>query len=44
MGKIKAISTSKIKNKIEIKKNRYEKANRVNDFGSKPHSYDDLVS
>ena len=38
MGKIKAISTSKIKKIMVIKKNRKEKGNREEDFGSNPHS------
>lgn len=38
IGKINAISTSKIKKIIVIKKNRREKGNREEDFGSNPHS------
>lgn len=38
MGKIRAISTSKIKKMIVIRKNRSEKGNREDDFGSNPHS------
>lgn len=38
IGKIKAISTSKIKKIIAIKKNWREKGNREEDFGSNPHS------
>lgn len=38
IGKIKAISTSKIKKIIAIKKKWREKGKRENDFGSKPHS------
>lgn len=38
IGKIKAISTSKIKNTIAIKKNRREKGSREDLFGSNPHS------
>lgn len=38
MGKINAISTSKIKKIIVIKKNRKEKGRREEDIGSKPHS------
>lgn len=44
IGKIKAISTSKIKKIIVIKKNRKEKGNRDEDFGSNPHSNGDLFS
>lgn len=44
IGKIKAISTSKIKKIIAIKKNRNEKGNREEDFGSNPHSKGDLFS
>lgn len=38
IGKIKAISTSKIKKIIVIKKNRNEKGKREEDLGSNPHS------
>lgn len=38
IGKIKAISTSKIKKIIVIKKNRREKGIREEDKGSNPHS------
>lgn len=38
MGKIRAISTSKIKKIIVIKKNRKEKGRREDDLGSNPHS------
>lgn len=38
IGKIKAISTSKIKKIIVIKKNRNENGKRDDDFGSNPHS------
>jgi len=38
IGKIKAISTSKIKKIIVIKKNRIEKGIREEFIGSKPHS------
>lgn len=38
MGKIKAISTSKIKKIIVIKKNRRENGIREDDFWSNPHS------
>lgn len=38
MGKIKAISTSKIKKIIAIKKNRIEKGNREEFIGLNPHS------
>lgn len=38
IGKISAISTSKIKKIIVIKKNRNEKGKREDDFGSNPHS------
>lgn len=44
VGKIKAISTSKIKKIIVIKKNRKEKGKREDDFGSNPHSKGDLFS
>lgn len=38
IGKIRAISTSKIKKIIVIKKNRSEKGSREEDLGSNPHS------
>ena len=38
IGKIRAISTSKIKKIIVIKKNRKENGSREEDFGSNPHS------
>jgi hypothetical protein len=38
IGKINAISTSKIKKIIAIKKNCKEKGSREEDFGSNPHS------
>lgn len=38
IGKINAISTSKIRKIIVIKKNRNEKGSREDDFGSNPHS------
>lgn len=38
IGSINEISTSKIINKIETKKNRYENTNRVYEWGSNPHS------
>lgn len=38
IGKIKAISTSKIKKIIAIKKKWREKGRREEDLGSKPHS------
>lgn len=38
MGRISAISTSKIKKIIAIKKKCKEKGNREEDFGSNPHS------
>lgn len=44
IGRIKAISTSKIKKIIVIKKNRNENGNREDDFGSNPHSNGDLFS
>lgn len=44
MGKIKAISTSKIKKIIAIKKKCKEKGRREEDFGSNPHSKGDLFS
>jgi len=44
MGKIKAISTSKIKKMIAIKKNRIEKGSREEFIGLKPHSKGDNFS
>lgn len=44
IGRIKAISTSKIKKIIVIKKNRKENGNREDDLGSNPHSNGDLFS
>jgi hypothetical protein len=44
MGKINAISTSKIKKIIVIKKNFNEKGNRDEDIGSNPHSKGELFS
>jgi hypothetical protein len=44
MGKINAISTSKIKKIIVIKKNRNEKGNREDDLGSNPHSKGEFFS
>lgn len=44
IGKIKVISTSKIKKIIVIKKNRSEKGSREEDLGSNPHSKGDLFS
>lgn len=44
IGKIKAISTSKIKKIIVIKKNRRENGSREDDLGSNPHSNGDLFS
>lgn len=44
IGKIKAISTSKIKKIIVIKKKCKEKGIREDDFGSNPHSNGDLFS
>lgn len=38
IGKIRAISTSKIKKIIAIKKKCRENGRREDDFGSKPHS------
>lgn len=38
IGRINAISTSKIKKIIVIKKNRREKGKREDDLGSNPHS------
>jgi len=44
IGKISAISTSKIKKIIAIKKNCNEKGRREEDLGSNPHSKGDLFS
>lgn len=44
IGKIKVISTSKIKKIIVIKKNRIEKGIRLNFFGLNPHSNGDIFS
>lgn len=44
IGKIIAISISKIKNKIAIKKNCKEKGVRAEDLGSNPHSKGDIFS
>jgi hypothetical protein len=44
IGNINAISTSKIKKIIPIKKNRIEKGNREELKGSNPHSNGDLFS
>lgn len=44
MGKIKAISTSKIKKIIAIKKNRIEKGIRDELKGLNPHSKGDIFS
>lgn len=44
MGSIKAISTSKIRKIIVIKKNCREKGMREEDLGSNPHSKGDLFS
>lgn len=44
IGKINAISTSKIKKIIVIKKNRIEKGNREEFIGSKPHSKGEVFS
>ena len=44
IGKINAISTSKIKKIIAIKKNRKEKGRREDLIGSNPHSKGDLFS
>jgi len=43
-GKIKAISISKIKKIIVIKKNRKENGRRGDDFWSNPHSKEDIFS
>jgi hypothetical protein len=44
IGKINAISTSKIKKIIVIKKNRIEKGSREEFIGSNPHSKGDVFS
>lgn len=44
IGRIKAISTSKIKKIIAIKKNRIEKGNRDEFIGLNPHSNGDSFS
>lgn len=44
MGKIKAISTSKIKKIIAIRKNRIEKGRREEFIGLNPHSKGDSFS
>lgn len=44
IGKIKAISTSKIKKIIVIKKNFNENGKREDDIGSNPHSKGELFS
>jgi hypothetical protein len=44
IGKINAISTSKIKKIMVIKKNRIEKGNREEFIGSNPHSKGDVFS
>lgn len=44
IGKIIAISTSKIKNKIAIRKNWMENGKRADAFGSNPHSNGDIFS
>lgn len=44
IGKIKAISTSKIKKIIVIKKNRIEKGSREEFIGSNPHSNGEFFS
>ena len=44
IGRIRAISTSKIKKIIVIKKNRIEKGRRDEFIGSNPHSKGDLFS
>lgn len=44
IGKIKAISTSKIKKIIVIKKNRIENGSREEFIGSNPHSKGDVFS
>lgn len=44
IGIIKAISTSKIKKMIVIKKNRNENGSREEEIGSNPHSNGDIFS
>lgn len=44
MGKMIAISTSKIKNKIATRKNWIENGRRADFFGSNPHSKGDIFS
>jgi hypothetical protein len=44
IGRMRAISTSKIKKIIAIKKNRIEKGRRADLLGSNPHSKGDLFS
>lgn len=44
MGRINAISTSKIKKIIAIKKNRIEKGRREEEIGSNPHSNGEAFS
>lgn len=44
MGRIRAISTSKIRKIIVIKKNRIEKGNRDEFIGSNPHSKGEVFS
>lgn len=44
IGKIIAISISKIRNRIAIKKNCNEKGKRDDDKGSNPHSKGDIFS
>lgn len=44
IGRIKAISTSKIRKIIVIKKNRSENGSREDDLGSNPHSNGDAFS
>lgn len=44
IGRIKAISTSKIKKIIVIKKNRIEKGRREEFIGSNPHSKGEVFS
>lgn len=42
IGKSRAISRSKIRNRIAIRKNRKEKGSRAELMGSNPHSYGDF--
>lgn len=44
IGRIRAISTSKIRKIIVIKKNRIEKGNREEFIGSNPHSKGEVFS